>query len=434
MATVDGAGFLIGDEGGGFWLGRHAVRAALAAADGRGPTTELDDLVATRFGPLDGLAARVHSGPDPVDRIAHAALDVFTAASGGDTVAGELLDTAAVRLAQTVTAAAATIDGLAPLALDGRLLSADSPLAARLTDRLRTELGPDRPIEHRPGAGLVGATGLATSRIDPEPYLRWITVSRADDTVPAAESGTATNSGDAAARYLDAATSVLGRVRDGELAAVGAAADRLADTIARGGLVHVFGTGHSHLLAEEVFYRAGGLAAVDPILVPSLMLHESAVRSTELERTSGLADRLLPGTRIAAGDTLVVASNSGGNTVTDELAERCRAAGASIVAVVSRRHAATKNGARLVEIADVVIDNHGAIGDAAIAVDGVEPRVGPTSTVVGAAIMQALVAATAQRLVARGVDPGVLRSANTPGGDAHNERILAPFRRRIRAL
>jgi uncharacterized phosphosugar-binding protein len=70
----------------------------------------------------------------------------------------------------------------------------------------------------------------------------------------------------------------------------------------------------------------------------------------------------------------------------------------------------------------------------AIAVDGVEPRVGPTSTVAGAAIVQALVAATVQRLVARGVDPGVLRSANTPGGDAHNERVLAPVRLRVQAL
>ena len=434
MATIDGTGFLIGDEGGGFWLGRHAVRAALAVADGRGPATALGDLVAARFGPLDGLAARVHAGPDPIDRIAHAALDVVTAASAGDAVASELLDTAAERLSQTIAAAAPRLDVRAPIALDGRLLSADSRLTARLVDRLRKELGPDRPIDHRPGSGLLGATGLATSRIDPEPYLRWITTSRVGDTTPAGESPSSIDSANAAGRYLDAAISVLGQVRDGELAALDAAADRLAGTIAGGGLVHVFGTGHSHLLAEEVFYRAGGLAAIDPILVPSLMLHESAIRSTELERTSGLADELLADAHVASGDTLVVASNSGGNAVTDELAERCRSAGASIVAIVSRRHAATKPAARLAQLADVVIDNHGVVGDAAIAVDGVEPRVGPTSTVAGAAIVQALVAATAQRLVARGVDPGVLRSANTPGGDAHNDRILAPFRHRIRAL
>ena len=434
MATIDGAGFLIGDEGGGFWLGRHAVRAALAAADGRGPATALGDLVAARFGPLDGLAARVHAGPDPVDRIAHAALDVFTAANDGDAVASELLDTAAGRLTQTIAAAAATIDVPVTIALDGRLLSADSPLTARLADRLRTELGPDRPIEHRPGSGLLGATALATSRIDPEPYLRWITTSRMGDTTPAGESTSSTGSRDAAADYLDAARSVLDRVRDEELTALGAAADRLADTIAGGGLVHVFGTGHSHLLAEEVFYRAGGLAAIDPILVPSLMLHESAIRSTELERTGGLADEILADIDIASDDTLVVASNSGGNTVTDELAERCGATGVSIVAIVSRRHATTKRGARLVQLADVVIDNHGAAGDAAIVVSTAEPRVGATSTVAGAAIVQALVAATVQRLVARGADPGVLRSANTPGGDTHNERILAPFRHRVQAL
>ncbi len=434
MATADGTGFLIGDEGGAFWLGRHAVRAALAAADGRGPTTTLVDLVSARFGPLDGLAARVHAGPDPVDRLAHAALDVLTAADAGDAVASRLLDTAAERLTQTVTAAARSIDAAAPLALDGRLLSPDSPLSTRLVERLHTELGPDRAIGHRPGSGLLGATALATSRIDPQPYLRWITTSRTGGTGAPAEPVSSTEPTDAAGRYLDAAVSVLGRVRDGELPTLDAAADLLADTIAGGGLVHVFGTGHSHLLAEEVFYRAGGLAAIDPILAPSLMLHESAIRSTELERTSGLADGLLAHADVTPGDTLVVVSNSGGNAVTDELAERCRSAGASIVAVVSRRHAATKPAARLAQLADVVIDNHGVVGDAAIAIDGLDSSVGPTSTVAGAAIMQALVAATVQRLVARGVDPGVLRSANTPGGDAHNERILAPFRHRVRAL
>ena len=156
MTTVDGAGFLIGDEGGGFWLGRHALRAALAAADGRGPATALGDLVAARFGPLDGLAARVHAGPDPVDRIAHAALDVFAAANAGDAVAGELVDTAATRLTRTVAAAAAGIDAPAPLALDGRVLSGDSPLASTACrpppDRVRTA-----PIDR-------SSTGLRTAR------------------------------------------------------------------------------------------------------------------------------------------------------------------------------------------------------------------------------------------------------------------------------
>jgi uncharacterized phosphosugar-binding protein len=425
LATFDGAGFLIGDEGGGFWLGRHAVRAALAAAERRGPATALGELVAARFGPLEGLATRLHTGPEPVDRIAHAALDVLTAATDGDATATELLDRAADRLARTVTAAVRRLDAPAPIALDGRLLAAGSPLAVRLADRLHHELGADHPVDHRPGSGLLGATALATSTVDPAPYLEWLTTSRSTDTVAAADAG---------ATSLDAAMSVLRRIHDTELPAIDAAAEHVADTIAGGGLVHVFGTGHSHLLALEVFYRAGGLAAIDPVLVPDLMLHTSAIRSTELERTSGLADEIFADADIAAGDTVLVASNSGGNAVTEELAERCRTAGAVVIAVVSRRHAATKPAARLADIADIVIDNHGVVGDAAVAVDGVDTRVGSTSTVAGAAIMQALVTATVQRLVARGVDPGVLRSANTPGGDAHNERLLAPLRNRIRSL
>jgi uncharacterized phosphosugar-binding protein/N-acetylglucosamine kinase-like BadF-type ATPase len=429
---IDGAGFLIGDEGGAFWLGRHAIRAALAAGEGRGPTTALTELVATRFGTLDGLAARLHAGPDPVDRIAHAALDVVTAAHRGDEVAGRLLDTAADRLAGSVGAAARTLAEPCSVALDGRLLAEGSPLARRLAFRLDATLGADHPVVFRPGAGLLGATSLATGDIDPTPYLRSITTCHRDATTTGPVRRDASNH--AATDVLDAAVSVLADVRAHELAAIGAAAELLAATIAAGGLVHVFGTGHSHLLAEEAFYRAGGLAAIDPILVPQLMLHEGAIRSTVWERTPGLVDTILDGVEIAPIDTVIVASNSGGNTVTDELADHCRAAGARVVAIVSRRHAATKATARLVALADVVIDNHGVVGDAAVVVDGLDTRVGPTSTVAGAAIIQALTAAPVQRLVADGIDPGVLRSANTVGGDAHNEAILAPLRPRIRAL
>ena len=232
-------------------------------------------------------------------------------------------------------------------------------------------------------------------------------------------------------RYLAAAEALLSRLADEEWPSIDAAADLVADTLARGGTVHAFGTGHSHMLAEELFYRAGGLVRVQPILFEGLMLHAGAELSTSLERLPGLAEALLEQHPMAAGDVLVVASNSGGNAVVSSMAQLARQRGVSVVAVVSRTHATSGSArqtsfARLHEVADVVVDNGGATGDAAIEVSGFATRVGPTSTVVGAAALNAIVAEAVERLVARGVAPEVFTSSNIEGGDAANARLLHP--------
>jgi uncharacterized phosphosugar-binding protein len=183
------------------------------------------------------------------------------------------------------------------------------------------------------------------------------------------------------------------------------------------------------MLAEELFYRAGGFVRVRPILFEGLMLHADAELSTTLERLPGLAAAIVEQHPMAAGDVLVIASNSGGNAVVAELAALARAHGVNVIAIVSQAHASSAaarahGGANLREIADVVIDNGGAAGDAAVAVDGLERRVGPTSTVVGAAALNAIVAEAAERLVARGIQPDVFLSSNLDGGDAANDRLL----------
>ena len=101
------------------------------------------------------------------------------------------------------------------------------------------------------------------------------------------------------------------RLLDGEWPNIDRAADLVADSLSRGGTIHAFGTGHSHVLAEELYYRAGGFVRVNPILFEGLMLHSSALLSTSLERMPGLAEALLADHPIAPGDVLVVASNSG---------------------------------------------------------------------------------------------------------------------------
>ena len=249
---------------------------------------------------------------------------------------------------------------------------------------------------------------------------------------------TAIPSASAGQRYL---TGVIGLLQDlsaEQWTAIRMAAERVAETVAGGGLVHAFGTGHSHMLAEELFYRAGGLAAVNPILVESLMLHGGAENSTRLERQSGLAPSIFAGLQIREGDTLIVASNSGGNAVCDELTQLFRDAGAHIVAILSRRHAHQSSlegmGPRLIDLADVVIDNHGAVGDASVDIDGLAPRVGPTSTVIGTAIVNAIVSEAVEILIGRENVVEVFSSSNVAGGDAANAGLVARYRKVVRAL
>jgi uncharacterized phosphosugar-binding protein len=238
-------------------------------------------------------------------------------------------------------------------------------------------------------------------------------------------------------RYLREASRLVERLLTEEWASIEGAAEVVAASLERGGAIHVFGTGHSHMLAEELFYRAGGLERVRPILFEGLMLHVAPELSTSLERLPGLAAALLADHPIAPEDVLIVASNSGGNAVVQELAASVHASGIPVIAIVSRRHASSRaaraaDSGNVLDIADVVIDNDGAVGDAAVEIPGFERRVGPTSTVVGAAIVNAIVAEAVDRLVARGVRPDVFVSSNVARGDEANRGLLDDRKRRGR--
>ena len=210
--------------------------------------------------------------------------------------------------------------------------------------------------------------------------------------------------------------------------ALHAAADAIARTLVHGRWIFAAGTGHSHLLALELFYRAGGLVRAVPILDDDLMLHRSASRSSAFERENGRAARLLDRYGVSAGDVLLVISNSGRNAVPVEWALEGRNRGATVVALTSRRHSLAhpsrhNSGQRVLEVADIVLDNGGVEGDATL---DIQPglRMGATSTAVGAALLQALAAESASRAIRLGWTPEVYRSSNGTG-EAENERYLA---------
>lgn len=217
--------------------------------------------------------------------------------------------------------------------------------------------------------------------------------------------------------YFEAVRHALATVHRTQREALEQAANWLAETLARDGLLYVTGSGHSHMLAEEVFYRAGGLMAVQPLLEPSLMLHAGALKSTRFERLEGVAEALLADTDLGPSDLLVVASNSGRNAYPIEIALGAKARGCRVVAITSRAHSQRvtsrhPSGARLFELADLVIDNGAPYGDASLDVDGTEHRVGPLSSLTGILIMNAVVARAVELRAAAGRPPQVFVSAN----------------------
>ena len=235
---------------------------------------------------------------------------------------------------------------------------------------------------------------------------------------------------DAGPLYLRHVSSLLAKVAEEQCGQMSLAAAAIAATIAADGTLHVFGTGHSHMIAEELFYRAGGLLSVRPVLVDALMLHADAAMSTDLERLPGLGSVLIRQAGVTPNDCVIVVSNSGGNSVVCEFAAGARDTGAVVIAITSLDHATSvasreAAGQRLHELADVVLDNAGAPADAGFLIDGFDVPIGPKSTVVAAGLANAIVVEAIQKVVCMGHEPHVYRSANSAGGDAHNANVSA---------
>lgn len=160
---IGGHGFLLGDEGGGFWIGRNGLRAALRAIDGRGADTDLTQSAELRFGPLRDLHVRIHEADRPIPAIAGFAPDVLDAAQRGDEVAGGILDEATSELLLLARSGAAVVGGEGvPVALGGRLLASGGPLRERLERRL-TETDQDVTVRDPDGSALDGAILLGLS-------------------------------------------------------------------------------------------------------------------------------------------------------------------------------------------------------------------------------------------------------------------------------
>ncbi len=209
-------------------------------------------------------------------------------------------------------------------------------------------------------------------------------------------------------------------------AAIATAADWFAATIAAGRMVHVFGSGHSRIMVEEMWPRYGSFPGFNPIVELSLSFHNLVVgangqrQAMFLENVSGLAERILRNYALEKQDTALVVSSSGCNVVPIEMAEQFQRRGVRVVALVSAAHAAASvskraDGKKLTDFADLILDTGAPVGDAMVSIPGLDTPVAPGSTVGGCLVVNAIKAETAARLTALGQPPKVLTAGVVVG-------------------
>lgn len=233
-------------------------------------------------------------------------------------------------------------------------------------------------------------------------------------------------------KYYQHASKLLAKAFEDEEKNLEAAAAQLAKTCINHGRIYVFGSGHSHIMAEEVYARAGGLALIKAILPTELMVIDFPTKSTGIERISGYAASLLNLYKLDEHDTIIIISNSGRNAVPVEMAEESRKKGAFVIALTSLEHSKqtvsrAPSGYKLYELADIVIDNHAPKGDASLKLDGVDLPVGPVSDFIGIFMMEAMMTQTIENIAKAGLRPPVFCSSNVDGGDQVNAELFEKY-------
>lgn len=205
------------------------------------------------------------------------------------------------------------------------------------------------------------------------------------------------------------------------------------------GVLHVFSTGHSHMIAEELFYRTGGLVQVNPIFDASLMLHEGPIKATALERLPGYAAAIFRSVDFQKGEPILILSNSGINVVPIDMGLLAKEHGMEVIAITSVGISSTlksrhESGLKLMDTASVVIDNCLKEGDAVLDIPGTGQKVGSISSIAAMYIAQKIVLRVVGEFLKNGKVPPVFMSANIPGGDEHNAGLLEKYKKKIRNL
>ncbi|WP_294505110.1 SIS domain-containing protein [uncultured Victivallis sp.] len=244
--------------------------------------------------------------------------------------------------------------------------------------------------------------------------------------------------------YLETIVSTLEKIRREQGENIHQAATLMADAIRDDRLIHVYaGGGHTTLAMGEMFFRAGGLANIDPLMETALSVFNQALKYLELERTVNFGASIVRYYDLQPGDPLIIFHNIGINAATIDAAMEAKKRGAEIIAVASSfwqkempddhfiRHPSGKN---LFDLADICIDDYNPVGDASVLVPGFDTPIAPISNVVDFTIAHLLEIETVRLCVERGIVPPVWSSANAPGGDEKNKAYLERYKSRIKML
>ncbi|MEZ5353113.1 MAG: SIS domain-containing protein [Bryobacteraceae bacterium] len=238
----------------------------------------------------------------------------------------------------------------------------------------------------------------------------------------------------AAESYFDRTMGLLTQLRQTQMEAIAAASEICANSIANGGLVFLFGNGHSRMMCEEMTPRQGCFAGFFALVELALSNHASIVGTNglrpplHLEKIEGYAEQILRGFHFGPHDAFIVISTSGIRPVIVEMARGARERGMPVIGIVSRKHCeqsppAHSSGKKLIDFSDVVLDNQCPPGDCVLELEGLEWRTGPASTVTGAMLINMLRCGTAERLLARGVKPVLLPSHQFVGNTSAEEQL-----------
>src|SRR5215210_981973 len=239
-------------------------------------------------------------------------------------------------------------------------------------------------------------------------------------------------------RFLDAASALLTRIEETQADALREASGLCADAIGAGRLVHLFGSGHSRIPVEEMFPRYGSYPGFNPIVELSMTFHTQVVgangqrQAMFIERVEGLAEAILANFELQPPDVMIVFSVGGLSAVPIEMAQGARGRGLPVIAVTSVEHSLARppthsSGTRLLDHGDVVVDLCTPLGDALVAVDGLETPIGPGSSIAAVAIANEIKARTAALLVERDAMPPVLTSAALVGPARSRELFDAAY-------
>ena len=225
--------------------------------------------------------------------------------------------------------------------------------------------------------------------------------------------------------FCDRIAEGIDKIKKTQMDAITKAASEIAGRLAKGGILYVFGTGHSHVLAEEIYMRAGGLIQAKAIMPHELTVDLDMEKSTLMERTDGLAEIVFATTKIRSCDVLLIVSNSGRNAVPVQMAQGAKKRGIFTIGLTNLEHSKNavsrdKSGKKLYELCDIVLDTCGPVGDAILQAPGKDYAVAPVSTIYGAVIIEMLVCTIVEKAIANGDELFILKSGNIDGNDDYN--------------